>query len=404
MRVIFPGKRRQEGSVLIFVLLFMSFFLFLGNTYARHCLIEARIAHNYIRNIKAHYAAEGGLEAALKLLQSGEAPLGEGFLLEGGGTFTVMDGGEGSRGREMAAMASIEGAQGNLRVEVAPEDLFDPEKVLVEELDFMGFAGIQGGLHINSALRVSGRENFVAGDFAFSGHDAVFASEASLSLEAYQVVAWGEEDLLPFRTDTGLPAPGFNRYFYRGKSFPVFYRFENYLGSSYSLEEGPKRIIISGELDTGGVSEEILYHGVIAVTGPGDIIISGKINAGPGHAESQLIVVAGRGQDVRIAPNMAGDLEIGGSLLIFTGGDILVEGPLVAEAPPDPDSHPDPDPDPESPQPELPPPVIHLRGALACRRLSLDRAVLQHDPVVSPDLEDFLQGLPLLKVRWLKTH
>ncbi len=429
--VLRTAARPSRGSVLIFVLLFLSLFFFLGSLYARHSLLETRITQNYVQNLRAHYSAEGGLEAALKALQAGEGLLGEGFRLESAGAagnwgslFEVADAGAGGEGRYLAARALLGGARAELRVEAGLRPLFDPHSMTVEDLDLPGSAGILGNLHVNGLLRVLGPGNLVSEEFSLSGPEAVFEAGASLVLEKYQVQAAGAEDLLPFRVPAERPFPGFNGDFYLGRGFPSFCCLENYLMSSHFPGEGPQGILISGELDTGtlGEGDSFAYHGVIVVTGSRDILLSGRINTGPDDAGNQLVIVAARGQNVRITPGAAGELEIGGTLLIFTGGDICVEGPSTPEAaglepegelegepepeqPPEPEQGSEPDEGSEpAVQPLEAPPGFSLLGALRGRRLSLEGVTFQYAPDISPDMGSLLRGLPLIFVRWLKTH
>lgn len=375
-----PTPWRRRGSVLIFVLILMSFFIFLGGIYARHCLIEAQVTHNYIRNMKAYYLAEGGLAAALLAIQENGSLLKEGFTLEGGrgeGAFTLFPGEAAAGGRVLISRSTVQGARGEVVAEAVPGDLFHAGTLVVEDLSLLGYGGIMGGLHVNSSLTLEGAGNFITGDFSYSGPDALFHPGACLELVKAGVAATVPEDLHPFRQPHPRSLHGYNKEFYKNRGFRAFATFADYLSDDYALAEGPKKLLITGELDTREIAGDLAFHGVMAVSAPGPIHLSGFLNRGPGREGNQVFLVALKDQDITISPNPSGELEMGGSFLILNrGGDILLAGS----------------------------PGFQAKGAFACHHLSLQEASILYDPEISPDLKGILSGLPLLQVRWLRNH
>ncbi len=60
--------KKENGFILIMILIIMSVLMFLGSNFLNYSLTEYNIALNYSRNMQAYYAAEAGVDMAFALL------------------------------------------------------------------------------------------------------------------------------------------------------------------------------------------------------------------------------------------------------------------------------------------------------------------------------------------------
>lgn len=372
--------QNNRGSVLIFVLIFMAFIIFTGSMQAGHSLIEARVAGNYVHNAQAYYAAEAGVEGALAVLQS-HTGLGEGFLLQGTagrGSFRVTAE-TGPDGSIITSQGFAANAREVILVEAGYADFPGGDRLAVKELALMGSARVEGGLHIQGAFAVGGEGNSVEGPFTFNQGGPAFAEGASLFLEESQMLATKASDLASYQVEAGYPVFSFYSDFYREKGYPAFATLEDYLRESGMVPLATMRI--TQRLDTSTLEENISFHGVLVVTSSNPVVLSGSINSGEADAENQVVIVATQSQDIILCPSPEGELRLGGTFFLLTRGDIFVQGP-----------------------PGLETENVQLRGAVACRRLSLREGTFVYAPKLQTDIWQEIRNLPLLEARWLRTH
>lgn len=368
----------NKGSVLIFVLIFMAFILFLGGMQAAHSLIEVKVAGNHEHNAQAYYAAEAGIEVFLALLQSNTSLLQEGGgVLEGtvgGGTFQVSWPGGGS---VITARGFVENAREDIPVEVSFSQFPGGNVLAVGDLMLLGQAGIEGGLHVNTALTISRGGNFVQGPFSFSGADPVF--EEGASLETSQGTATAVLDLLPHRVKDSQPLFNFNGDFFRGKGYHAFATLEECLLAEELTNEPLKKVLITSQLDLTAVNGNFPFHGIVVATSSHPVILSGFINTEPADQANQMVIVAARSQDIILCPTADGQMQLGGSLFLLTKGNISIEGQPSGEN-------------------------LQFQGAVSCSRLAIREAVFVYHPELMADIYLELRDLPLLEARWLKNH
>jgi hypothetical protein len=372
----------SRGSVLIFVLILMAFILYLGSMQARHSVIEAQIAGNYRRNAQAYYLAEAGVEGALAVLQSNLSLVQNGgFVLEGtapGGFFEVslMDSSSTLISRGFAG-----NAKETIRVEVNFSEFPAENMLVVPELMLSGNARIEGGLHVNAALNVSHAGNSVDGPFSFSGGDPVFDEGASLFLEALQVTATKVLDLNPYRVASARPVFNFNEDFYRGKGYQAFATLEEYLLAEGLAGQPLKKIRITNHLDLSALSGNFPFHGVVVVTSPQPVILSGFINTEAADQGNQMVILATEAQDIIICPTPDGHLQLGGTFFLLTKGNISLQG-----------------------APGFGGETLRFQGAVVCHRLALRDTTFVYDTLLEADIFREVKDLPLMEARWLKIH
>ncbi len=386
--IMFLNKIEEQGSALITVLIAMVVLMLLGSTFLSHTLTETIIAINQKNNTQAYYVAEAGIEKAVAVLKRNFGFEGNLDGSIGEGSYTVSLGDRLSGKREIISTGTVSNATVTIRVIVGIDEIYSKAITTAHQLMLQGETTLYGNIHVNKQLQVKGTGNVIMadensdGEFTYYEQDPHFDFNSTIEIQG--VIYNQASNMHHFKEDSPLPIPDVDVDYYLAQGYREFNNLTEYAAalendSEFAAQEF-KRIIITHKFNTDDIAGNFSYNGVIVVTGGGIQDLVGEVNMASQDADNILAVIVSDSQNIKVEPaeDGAGELRIGGKILLYTKGniDIKGKGKLKGER-------------------------VFVYGTIISNQLTLENTELRYAPEIFDETSDDMPGLGVVIFEWL---